>query len=123
MYSAARWLWRVAGRKKAYVLVLTLVQAVSGGLGVLYALLLRNIVDSAAGHDSGAFRHNVVLIAALVVLQISLSALVRWLSELAKADIENRFKRRMQSEIYALNALWRHRFASEPFSGAFLLDA
>ncbi|MBQ9332655.1 MAG: ABC transporter ATP-binding protein, partial [Oscillospiraceae bacterium] len=83
MDSAVRWLWRVTGRKMAYVLALTLVQAVSGGLGVLYALLLRNIVDSAVGRDSGAFRHNVVLIATLVVLQISLSALVRWLSELA----------------------------------------
>ncbi|MBQ6611720.1 MAG: ABC transporter ATP-binding protein [Oscillospiraceae bacterium] len=99
MDSAVRWLWRVTGRKKAYVLLLTLVQALSGGLGVLYALLLRNIVDSAVGHDGGAFRHNVVLIAALVVLQISLSALVRWLSELAKADIENRFKQRLTDNI------------------------
>ncbi len=49
MDSAVRWLWRVTGRKKAYVLVLTLVQAVSGGLGVLFALFLRNIVDSAVG--------------------------------------------------------------------------
>ena len=99
MDSAVRWLWRVTGRKKAYVLLLTLVQALSGGLGVLYALLLRNIVDSAVGHDGGAFRHNVVLIAALVVLQISLSALVRWLSELARSDIENRFKQRLTDNI------------------------
>jgi ATP-binding cassette subfamily B protein len=99
MDSAARWLWRVAGRKKAYVLALTLIQTVGGGLGVLYALLLRNIVDSAVGHDGGAFRHNVVLIAALVVLQISLSAVVRWLNELARADIENRFKQRLTDNI------------------------
>ena len=94
-----RWLWRVTGRKKGYVLALTLVQAVSGGLGVLYALLLRNIVDSAVGRDSGAFRHNVVLIIGLVILQISLSAIVRWLQELAKADIENRFKQRLTDNI------------------------
>ena len=99
MDSAVRWLWRVTGSKKVYVLLLTLVQALSGGLGVLYALLLRNIVDSAVGRDSGAFRHNVVLIAALVILQISLSALVRWLSELAKADIENGFKQRLTDNI------------------------
>ena len=82
MDSAVRWLWRVTGRKKAYVFALTLIQGISGGLGVLYALLLRNIVDSAAGHDSGAFWHNVVLIVALVILQIGLSAIVRWLQEL-----------------------------------------
>ena len=99
MDSAVRWLWRVTGRKKAYVLVLTLVQAVSGGLGVLFALFLRNIVDSAVGHDGGAFRHNVVLIVALVVLQISLSAIVRWINELARSDIENRFKQRLTDNI------------------------
>ena len=99
MDSAVWWLWRVTGRKKAYVLLLTLVQAVSGGLGVLYALLLRNIVDSAVGHDGGAFRNNVVLIVGLVVLQISLSAVVRWLNELARSDIENRFKQRLTDNI------------------------
>ena len=62
-----------------------MVQALNGGLGVLYALLLRNIVDSAVGHDSVAFWRNVLLIIGLVVLQISLSAIVRWLQELAKS--------------------------------------
>ena len=94
-----RWLWRVTGRKKGFVLALTLIQGASGGLGVLYALLLRNIVDSAVGHDSGAFWHNVVLIVALVILQIGLSAIVRWLQELAKSDIENRFKQRLTDNI------------------------
>ena len=36
MDNAVRWLWRVTGRKKGYVLALTLVQGMSGGLGVLY---------------------------------------------------------------------------------------
>ena len=99
MNHTIRWLWRVTGRKKGYVLALTLIQGASGSLGVLYALLLRNTVDSAAGHDSGAFWHNVVLIVALVVLQISLSAVVRWLNELARSDIENRFKQRLTDNI------------------------
>ncbi len=99
MDSAVRWLWRTTGRKKGYVLALALVQGVNGGLGVVYALLLRNIVDSAVGHNSGAFWHHVMLIIALVVLQISLSAIVRWLQELGRADIENRFKQRLTDNI------------------------
>ena len=99
MDSAVRWLWRVTGRKKGYVLTLTLVQALSGGLGVLYALLLRNIVDSAVEHDSAAFWRNVLLIIGLVVLQISLSAIVRWLQELSKSDIENLLKQRLTDNI------------------------
>ena len=99
MDNARRWLWCVTGKKKAYVLALTLIQAAQGGLGVLYALLLRNIVDSAVGHDSGAFWHNVVLIVVLVVLQISLSAVTRWLQELARAETENVFKQRLTDHI------------------------
>ena len=99
MNGAVKWLWRVTGRKKGYVLALTLIQGMSGALGVLYALLLRNIVDSAAGRDTGAFWHYVALIIALVILQISLSAVVRWMQELAKADIENRFKQRLTDNI------------------------
>ena len=68
-------------------------------MGVLFALFLRNIVDSAVAHVSGAFWHNVVLIIALVVLQITLSAITRWLSELAKSDIENGFKQRLTDNI------------------------
>ena len=97
--SAVRWLWRGTGKNKNYVLVLILIQGVSGGLGVLYALLLRNIVDSAVGQDSGGFWHYVLLIIALVLLQISLAAVIRWLQELAKADIENRFKQRLTDKI------------------------
>ena len=97
--SAVRWLWRGIGKNKNYVLVLILIQGVSGGLGVLYALLLRNIVDSAVGQDSGGFWHYVLLIIALVLLQISLAAVIRWLQELAKADIENRFKQRLTDKI------------------------
>lgn len=99
MDSATRWLLRVTGRKKAYVLVLALSQAASGVLGVLYALFLRNIVDSAVGHDSAGFFRGVVMIVALVGLQIGLSALVRWLQELAKSEIENRFKQRLVDNI------------------------
>ena len=99
MDNAVQWLWRVTGRKKGYVLALTLIQGVSGALGVFYALLLRNIVDSAVGHEGVAFWYNVALIITLVVLQISLSAVARWLQELAKADIENRFKQRLTDNI------------------------
>ena len=46
-HNAIKWLWNVTGTKKFYVGALMLVQALHGASGVLYALLLRNIVDSA----------------------------------------------------------------------------
>ena len=93
------WLWCVTGSGKAYIFILTLIQAVQGGIGVIYALLLRAIVDSAAGKDAAAFQHNVILIIALVLIQLVISFVIRWLHELAKADIENTFKQRLVDNI------------------------
>ncbi len=93
------WLWRVMGRKKGYILALTVLQGATGVIGVIYALLLRAIVDSAVGKDAVAFRSNVLLIIGLVLVQLGVNAIIRWLNELAKADIENTFKQRLVDNI------------------------
>ena len=97
--NTVRWLWRVTGKKKGYILALTLIQGAAGLIGVAYALLLRAIVDSAVGKDPAAFRHNVMLIVGLVLIQLGINAVIRWLYELAKADIENTFKQRLTDNI------------------------
>ena len=93
------WLWQVTGRKKGYILALTLIQGAAGIIGVVYALIFRAIVDSAAGKDSVSFVHNVVLIIGLVLIQLTVNAVIRWLHELAKADLENTLKRRLLDNI------------------------
>ncbi len=93
------WLWSVAGSRKVYIIALTLVQGISGVMGVLYALLFRAIVDSAVGKDYSSFRHNVILIICLVLVQLAIAAIIRWLRELASADIENVFKQRLLDNI------------------------
>lgn len=97
--NTVRWLWRVTGKKKGYILALTLIQGAAGLIGVVYALLLRAIVDSAVGKNPAAFRHNVMLIVGLVLIQLGINAVIRWLYELAKADIENTFKQRLTDNI------------------------
>ena len=99
MNKTITWLWRVTGRKKGYIVALTLIQGLAGGIGVVYALLLRSIVDSAVGKDAAAFRHYVLRIILLVLVQLAVSAVVRWLNELAKSDIENIFKQRLIDKI------------------------
>lgn len=81
------------------MLALTLIQAVTGSAGVLYALLLRNIVDSAVARDLSFFRQNVIYLAALVLILLGVGALVRWLHEQARADIENLFKQRLMDTL------------------------
>ena len=99
MKSTLKWLYKVQKKKKGYVIALTLIQAVTGGAGVLYALLLRNIVDSAVTRELVSFRQNVICLAALVLILIGVGAIVRWLHEQARADIENLFKKRLADTI------------------------
>lgn len=97
--TTVNWLWRVAGKKKGYILALTLIQGIAGVIGVIYALLFRAIVDSAVGKDAASFRYHVILIVGLVLVQLGVSAVIRWLHELAKADIENTLKLRLLDSI------------------------
>ena len=93
------WLWKVTGRKKWYILVLTVLQGITGGIGVIFAFLLREIVDSAVSRDAAVFRHNVILIIGLVLVQQAVNAVIRWLLELSKSEIENEFKQRLFDNI------------------------
>ncbi len=93
--SSLKWLYTVSGNKKLYILVLTAVNAVQGGTGVIYAVLLREIVDSAVGHDKEAFLRSLILIFLLLAVQLTLSAIYRWLYEYSRTTIANLFKKRL----------------------------
>ena len=91
--NTLKWLFRVPGTKKLYILGLIVVQSINGFSGVLYALLLRNIVDSASQHNKSGFWHYVTLIIILVAARVGVRAVIRWLSELSCSTFENTFQR------------------------------
>ncbi|MBR2716435.1 MAG: ABC transporter ATP-binding protein [Oscillospiraceae bacterium] len=93
--TSLRWLWAVPGKKKWYIVALTVIQAVYGASGVLYALLLRGVVDSAVGGDFPGFWRYLIWIILLAAAQLTLRALIRWLTELSKSTLENIFKARL----------------------------
>ena len=97
--EALSWIYKTQGSKKLYILALTLVQAVNGASGVLYALFLRGIVDSAVAGSKEGFIRNAVYIVLLILLQLTLNAVIRYLSELGRASFENLFKERLMHNI------------------------
>ena len=120
--SPSKWLYTVPGNKKWYIVALTLLQALLGGSGVLYALLLRGVVDAAAGGNRSAFWQYLILIIALSTVQIALRALLRWLTELSKSTFENVFKGRLtetllKKDYLRINALhsgeWMNRLTND----------
>ena len=90
-----KWLWKVPGGKKLYILMLIILSSLNGGSGVLYALLLRNIVDSAASNHRDSFWRGVMLIILLVAAQLAVRAVIRWLNELSRSELENLLKGRL----------------------------
>ncbi len=94
-----KWLYRVPGRKRCYVLILAALHALMGISGVAYALLMRGIVDSAGARDTARFWEYVVMILAVVIAQLGVNALNRWLYERFRSTIENIFKQRLFREI------------------------
>ncbi len=101
--STLNWLFKVPGRKKAYILLLIIIEMLHGGSGVLYALFLRNIVDSAVGQDINGFMLNVCYIILLVIFQLAMRAMLRYLDELSRASLENIFKERLMSNLLVKN--------------------
>ena len=99
MNNTIRWLLRVTEKKKLHILVLTMMEALSGVIGVFCALLMRNVVDSAVAGDTSAFGRCSLVLVSLVVGQLSIFAIVRWLRELSKCDLENRFKQHLVNNI------------------------
>ena len=93
--NSVRWLWAIPGKKKLYILALTVVQALHGASGVLFALLLRDIVDAAVAQDAAGFWNGIVWIVLLVAAQLALRAIIRWLTELGRSIFENLFKARL----------------------------
>ena len=97
--NVIKWLFRTTGRKKLYILALMAAQALNGISGVIYALFLRNIVDSAAAHNTAGFWKNVAEMILLVAFQLGIRAVIRWLNELSKSVFENTFKERLMKNI------------------------
>ncbi len=93
------WLWRTPGRKKGYVAALTAVQVLIGFLNVGFALLLRNVINSAVSRDQESFRYYALLLLILTAGSLLLHMVNRWLTELSKAQLENLFKQRLTAVI------------------------
>ena len=89
-----RFISSVAG-KKFYILILILTQILLGASGVLYALLMRGTIDAAVAGKPGEFVKNIIEFALLVIGQIALRAVLRFMNEYAKSAYENSFKKRL----------------------------
>ena len=93
--SILKWLSSVTGKYKLHIILLAILQGILGGSSVLYAMLLRNTIDSATVRNKADFWLNLWLVIGLVAAQILLRAFVRWLEESSRSAVENIYKSRL----------------------------
>lgn len=91
------WLMDAIRGKRRYILLLTVIQMIQGGLTVGYALFLRGIIDSAvAGRRESLIRYSALLVG-LVVLQLTLRCIFHYLDEYSRAVMDISVKRKIFS--------------------------
>ena len=85
--------------KKRSIVILLLLQVLLGGSGVLYAWLLRQVIDKAVAQEESAFFTAIFCFIALVVGQIAVRAFLRFLEEWIRSGLENHFKERLFQQL------------------------
>ena len=96
-----RWIWNVSGKAKRNVCLLVAVKVLHSLTGVLYALMLQQVVDSATRQSDRPLGVSLAYFGGLIVLTIGLQALVRYLSEKSKAQMEKTFRQRLFAQLRA----------------------
>lgn len=92
-YQIIRWLLHLLPRKVLVAIAVVIVaELLLGASGVFTALFLRSIVDNAVAQNRDAFFIAAAKFAILVLLQITGSALCRFLREYSRATCENKLK-------------------------------
>lgn len=97
--SSIKWLLAVIGKRKISIILLTIIQAAFGISSVVFAVFLQRIIDCATTQNQNGFFFFLVLLVALVIAQIILRGVARWLEEKSRSSIENALKERLFSEI------------------------
>ena len=93
--SPLRWVWRISAGTRWEVLLLLILNVISGGSGVALAWTLRNMIDKAVARDGGGFLRQGGLFLGVILLQLLVGALIRRTHEHASATLENRLKKRL----------------------------
>lgn len=117
-----KWLYDITFQRKRYVGILVLLQIFLSVSSVIYALLLRNIIDEAARQNRNGFFLYLGILLCVVVLQISFRALDRYLEEYLRSSLENACKQRVfqkiltkdfSSVVNVHSAEWMNRLTSD----------
>lgn len=121
-WKAVRWIYRIIGNKIWNVRVLTFLHACESVIALVYAWLFRSIIDAAGARDMAGLRNAAVWFIVCLAVQITMRAVIRYLEEDGRADIENALKLHLFDQILTRDyrsvstlhsAEWMNRLTSD----------
>ena len=89
--NTLKWIANTMGHSKWLVLFLTLIQIVLSVSSIFLAIGMRQVINAAVEEERSQFLISVAMLTGILILQIVLSALNRFLSEYTSATVENLF--------------------------------
>lgn len=120
--SALLWLTKNTEKYRFSIALLTVLELLISLMGVLYALVMKQMVDRAVMGDSHGFVTGITGFAMLVAGQITLRIISRQLSEYVRSSIENTLKKKLllalfQKEYQKIDEVhsgeWMNRMTSD----------
>jgi len=116
------WLLKNTGRYRWNMVGLVLLQMVLSGSAVCYALAMKNMIDSAVTGNRQGFFSGLFLFVFLIITQLGLRMVLRYLEEASRIGLENGFKERLfaallKKDYGQVNAVhsaeWMNRMTSD----------
>lgn len=91
------WINSAVKGKRRYIFFLTVLQTLMGFYGVSYAMTLRQIIDNAVSGSMEGVKVYAIVMVFLVISQVFLRMLIRYLDEFTRSGVENRLKSKLFS--------------------------
>lgn len=89
------WLKTATRKYHSYVVLLTVFEIIVSGLGVCYALVMKQMVDRAVAKDARGFIMGMTGFGLLVLSQLVIRIITRQVSEYTRSSMENTLKQRL----------------------------
>lgn len=90
-----RWIEHTLGKRKWMIVLLGILQSLLAVCGIIFALLMRKAIDSAVSRNMQDFWPAIFSLIGMILLQMALYAMQRYLDDDTRAVVENRFRQRL----------------------------
>ena len=94
-----RWISKTLGKRKWMIVLLSVLQSVLAVSGILFALIMKEIIDYAVAGNRGGFLRAALALALIILAQLAIRWVGRFLEDDTRAVIDNRFRQKAFGEI------------------------